>query len=196
MAEKLSEFDFVEKAVKNLRKPPYKGIHSVYSGFNQAFREYFNKDPVDATTRLAQEGKIVTQPVKGGVMLYLPEDAPELTVKKVLDTILVGERLSEHEFVIKAIKKLRKPPYKGIHSVYSGFNQAFREYFNKDPVEVTTRLAQERKIVTQIVKGGVMLYLPEDAPSKRTNALDKILRDEKPTDQLEILGPAEDENKS
>ena len=29
------------------------------------------------------------------------------------------------------LSQLSKPPYKGIHSVYSGFNQAFREYFNK-----------------------------------------------------------------
>ena len=25
------------------------------------------------------------------------------------------KKLSEHEFVIRAIRKLRKPPYKGIH---------------------------------------------------------------------------------
>ena len=35
--------------------------------------------------------------------------------------------LNEEEFVFRAIKRLRKPPYKGIHSVYSGFNQAFKE---------------------------------------------------------------------
>jgi len=29
------------------------------------------------TTQLAAEGKIVIRPVKGGVMLYLPEDAPK-----------------------------------------------------------------------------------------------------------------------
>ena len=58
-------------------------------------------------------------------------------------------KMSEEEFVIRAIKKLTKPPYKGIHSVFSGFNQAFREYFNKDPVEVTKRLAQEGKIVSR-----------------------------------------------
>ncbi len=29
------------------------------------------------TNKLAQEGKIVIRPVKGGVMLYLPDDAPE-----------------------------------------------------------------------------------------------------------------------
>lgn len=74
--EKVSEYEFVVRAIKTLRRPPYKGIHSVYSGFNQAFKDYFNKDPVEATTRLADEGKIVTAPVKGSTLLYLPEEAP------------------------------------------------------------------------------------------------------------------------
>jgi len=43
------------------------------------------------------------------------------------------KKISEYDFVVKAIKKLRKPPYKGIHSVYSGFNQAFKEYFGTNP---------------------------------------------------------------
>lgn len=87
------------------------------------------------------------------------------------------ERLSEYEFVLRAIQKLRNPPYKGIHSVYSGFNRAFKEYFDKNPVEATTRLAQEGKIATRPVKGGVMLYLPEEAPPARgaKGVLDKIL---------------------
>jgi hypothetical protein len=40
------------------------------------------------TKRLAEEGKIVTRPVKGGVMLYLPQDAPkaaEDALAKILD---------------------------------------------------------------------------------------------------------------
>ncbi len=90
MEEKISEYEFVVRAIKKLKKPPYKGIHSVYSGFNQAFREYFNKDPVEATTKLAKEGKIVTRPVKGGATLYLPEDAPSQS-KGVLDRILGGD---------------------------------------------------------------------------------------------------------
>ena len=87
-------------------------------------------------------------------------------------------RLSEHEFVIKTIKKLSHPPYKGIHSVYSGFNHDFREYFQKDPVEVTTRLAQEGKITTQPGKGGAKLYLPEDAPTGSKVLYNKILAEE------------------
>ena len=106
------------------------------------------------------------------------------------------KNISEYDFVVKAIKKLRKPPYKGIHVVYSGFNQAFREYFNKDPVEVTTKLAEEGKIVTRPVRGGVTLYLPEDAPAPRVAkiALDKILGEDKPEKGLEILGPADEES--
>jgi hypothetical protein len=87
--KKISEYDFIVRAIKKLRTPPYKGIHSVYSGFNQAFRDYFDGDPVKATNRLAQEGKIVTRPVKGGALLYLPEDAPGAAVSKtVLNKIL------------------------------------------------------------------------------------------------------------
>lgn len=83
-------------------------------------------------------------------------------------------KLSEEEFFRRAIKKLRGN-YKGIHSVYSGFNQAFRQYFGTNPVETTQRLAQEGKISIRPVKGGVLLYLPEDAPNSPANVLNKIL---------------------
>ncbi|MEW6109487.1 MAG: hypothetical protein AB1632_10025 [Nitrospirota bacterium] len=89
MAEKLSHEEFVKKAIVSLRKEGYKGIHTVYSGFNEAFKKYFDGDnPVEATNRLAKEGKIIIRPVKGGVMLYLPEEAPgaggaEQTLKKM-----------------------------------------------------------------------------------------------------------------
>jgi hypothetical protein len=77
MSEKLSYEEFVKKAIVSLRKEGYKGIHSVYSGFNNAFKKYFDgENPVEVTNNLAREGKIVVRPVKGGVMLYLPEDAP------------------------------------------------------------------------------------------------------------------------
>ncbi len=75
MSEKLSYEEFVKKAIVRLRKEGYKGIHSVYSGFNSAFKKYYDgENPVDVTNKLAKEGKIIVRPVKGGVMLYLPED--------------------------------------------------------------------------------------------------------------------------
>lgn len=77
MSEKLSHDEFVKKAIMSLRKEGYKGIHSVYSGFNEAFKKYFDgENPVEVTNKLALEGKVVVRPVKGGVMLYLPEEAP------------------------------------------------------------------------------------------------------------------------
>jgi hypothetical protein len=86
-------------------------------------------------------------------------------------------KLTEEEFVRRAVKKLRGK-YKGIHTVYSGFNSAFKEYFGTNPVEATQKLASEGKINIRPVKGGVMIYLPEDAPNTATNILDKILADD------------------
>jgi hypothetical protein len=77
MAEKMNHEEFVKKAIVSLRKEGYKGIHSVYSGFNSAFKKYFDgDDPVTTTNKLASEGKVVIRPVKGGVMLYLSEESP------------------------------------------------------------------------------------------------------------------------
>lgn len=77
MEERLSHEAFIKKAIISLRKEGFKGIHTVYSGFNEAFKKYFpGEDPVEATNALFKEGKITIRPVKGGVMLYLPEDAP------------------------------------------------------------------------------------------------------------------------
>src|SRR5512136_476281 len=101
---KLTEEEFVTLAIKKLRKPPYRGIHSVYSGFNEAFRKYFSTNPVDATTRLAAEGKIETRPFKGGVMLFLPGEAPKRpSIEDTLQLILDNRSLSEEEFVTEGI---------------------------------------------------------------------------------------------
>jgi len=76
MEERLSHEEFVKKAIVSLRKEGYKGIHTVYSGFNEAFKKYFaGENPIEATNSLAKEGKVVIRAVKGGVMLYLPEEA-------------------------------------------------------------------------------------------------------------------------
>jgi hypothetical protein len=78
MVEKLSYEEFVKQAIVKLRTGNYKGIHSVYSGFNEAFKKYFDgENPVEVTNKLAEEGKVVIRPTKGGVVLYLPEEAPQ-----------------------------------------------------------------------------------------------------------------------
>jgi hypothetical protein len=79
MKSKLSPEEFVKLAIGRLRLENYKGIHSVYSGFNDAFKSYFDgANPIDATGELARLGRIVLRPVKGGVMLYLPGEGPEM----------------------------------------------------------------------------------------------------------------------
>jgi hypothetical protein len=75
--QKLNHEEFIKRAIVSLRKESYKGIHTVYSGFNEAFKDYFDgEDPIKVTNKLASEGKIIIRPVKGGVMLYLPEESP------------------------------------------------------------------------------------------------------------------------
>jgi hypothetical protein len=179
--KKLTEEEFVVQAIKKLRKEPFRGIHSVYSGFNEAFRKYFGTNPVEATTKLAAEGKIETRPFKGGMMLFLPGEAPKRpTTDEIIQIITDGNpSISEESFVIEGIKKLRKEPYRGINSVFSGLNEAFRKYFNRDPIEVTNKLASEGKIEVVPMRGGkgVMIYLPGDGPRgrKTDEALKKIL---------------------
>jgi hypothetical protein len=78
MKAKIGHEEFVRLAVAKLRLENYKGIHSVYSGFNEAFKTYFEgTNPIEVTGELARQGKITLRPVRGGVMLYLPEDGPQ-----------------------------------------------------------------------------------------------------------------------
>jgi hypothetical protein len=179
---KLTEEEFVVQAIKRLKKDPYRGIHSVYSGFNEAFRKYFGANPVEATTRLTAEGKIETRPFKGGAMIFLPGEAPKRPSSEEVIQMVLGPgnpSLSEEEFVLEAIQKLRKDPYRGIHSVFSGFNEAFRKHFNKDPIEFTSKMASAGKVEIIPVRSGkgVMLYLPGESPKgkKTDEALKKIL---------------------
>lgn len=88
----LSPEEFVLKAIERLRTPPYKGIHTVFSGFNEAFRHYFPLiDPVAFTNQLAKEGKIVIRPVRKGVMLYKASDAPDIVAGKEALKKIIGD---------------------------------------------------------------------------------------------------------
>ncbi len=115
-------------------------------------------------------------------MLFLPGEAPKRPSAEEIIQLVMGsgsQSLSEEEFVVEGIKKLRKDPYKGIHSVFSGFNDAFRKHFNKDPIEITSKMASagEVEIIPLRSGKGVMLYLPGEGPRgrKTDEALKKIL---------------------
>ena len=91
-------------------------------------------------------------------------------------------KLSHAQFTKRAITALRTDGYKGIHTVYSGFNAAFREYYGEDsdPITATKNLHEAGEIVVRYAKGGAVIYLPGDAPEKKDNkgkeALQKVLK--------------------
>jgi len=82
--------EFVRRAVERLRKGTARSIHTVYSGFNSAWREYYGTDPIDGVKALEKAGVCVTHPTKGGARLYLAEDAPRrrATPEEVVGIIL------------------------------------------------------------------------------------------------------------
>jgi len=77
-----SPFRGVDKTGK-----PYKGVHSVFSGFNEAFRTLFKADPVEATQEAVKEGYIVSRPSYRGATLYLPEEAPKSKAQESLEAL-------------------------------------------------------------------------------------------------------------
>jgi hypothetical protein len=91
---------FVLLAIDRLRKPGYKGIHVVFSGFNEAFKlRYPNLNSRDVTDAMVKAGTLVVIPATRGVMLYRPEDAParansEARARSTLATILGEEKAS------------------------------------------------------------------------------------------------------
>lgn len=75
---------FATRAIKGLHDLDVKkgygqsvGIHSVFSGFNSLITEEYGIDCYQATAELQAAGFGV-KPVKGGVRLYLPEDAKNM----------------------------------------------------------------------------------------------------------------------
>ena len=104
--------EFVTKLIPYLRKantkyPNAKGVHSVFSGFNDAVRAYIAKtsgkavDTIERSTvyealdSLIEEKKLYRRPVKKGFLMYLPKDwkaiQAQSTVKSaesILDAIM------------------------------------------------------------------------------------------------------------
>jgi hypothetical protein len=85
----MTQEEFILKAIEKLPTPGKKGIHTVFSGFNNAFREYFKgADPIKATQAAAAKGLITTFPVKKGAMLYKAGEGPKNNGADVLAKIL------------------------------------------------------------------------------------------------------------
>lgn len=59
-----------------------KGIHAVYSGYNTAYKAKFGEESKGIIDAMEADGQLVKQFRKGGVMLYLPSDAPKADFAK------------------------------------------------------------------------------------------------------------------
>ena len=91
------------------------------------------------------------------------------------------EKLTHKEFVLRALKALAKPPYKGIHVVYSGFNEAFRQYYGAEPRPVIDAMVDEGFLASHVARGGAIIMLATEEGKKHREdrecdaALTKIL---------------------
>lgn len=64
-------------------KGQYKGVHTVWSGYNDGFESVFEGyDAKTETQRMVAEGKLASAPRRGGVIIYPPADAPSNTHDK------------------------------------------------------------------------------------------------------------------
>lgn len=73
--KKLTPTEFILKAIRDLRSPGYRGIHTVFSGFNEAFRAHFpGLDPVKTTKRLFKAGVITLKHVRGGAYITISSE--------------------------------------------------------------------------------------------------------------------------
>ncbi|OGP62900.1 MAG: hypothetical protein A2170_14135 [Deltaproteobacteria bacterium RBG_13_53_10] len=156
MSVKYSHEEFFKLAIVRLRNTSKSsGIHTVYSGFNQAFREYFKEDPIKVTQELASDGKIELRPVKGGVMIYLPGEAPQRvdSGKKVLSKILKEPPETEKGLVDKVLREIAPKGPKKFPEDFLGKEEEYDEMFTietpgtplqLDPNSQTTIISPKR----------------------------------------------------
>ena len=95
---------------------------------------------------------------------------------------MTDEKLSYLKYTQRAIRALRNEKSKGIHVVYSSFYSSFRLYFDEEPRPIIDQLVKDGLIESKIVKGGIMIYHPGEAPKSRDKTakevVDKILSEE------------------
>lgn len=125
----------------------------------------------DETFIIHREGKSVS------ILLKQPTKKEEVR-KMVKRTKKSREQveLTTEQFALRAIETLRVDGHIGIHTVFSGFNEAFRTYFpRKDPVVEMNKLAAAGKIAIRPAKRGAIISPPDAAsPSDAATTLRKM----------------------
>lgn len=77
--KKLTKEEFVIQGIEKLRIGSYKGIHVVFTGFNEAFKRYFGEPSRVTVDKMVTEGLVEGHPEKGGFMLYKKGEMPLVT---------------------------------------------------------------------------------------------------------------------
>ena len=93
---------FVLIALRVLENKRYKYVHTVYSGFNQIFRETFNEDPVKAVHAVASYGLAYVGAARGGAILGKGQSRLEFT-----ETTGMAELINEYEGVLMEFRDRR-----------------------------------------------------------------------------------------
>ena len=101
----------------------------------------------------------------------------------------MSDLLTPAVFTVRAIEKLRKDNFKGIHNVYSGFNSAARKYFNleaewdkdkginpKGVIAMRNGLVNEGVIETNPTKDGFSLYQFGEKPTNGNSPVDVLAK--------------------
>jgi hypothetical protein len=133
-------------------------------------------------TTLVSDSRFEIKKVRSTVMISLSTGEKPLMKRAPSEELdpPIGNvpRLSVEEFIEKALGVLpNNPKYPGqFHTVFSGFNRKFREYFpDLDPVVETKRLEVAGKLSLRLVRGGVILSRPiptrDELPPGKTNSL-------------------------
>ena len=97
--------------------------------------------------------------------------AKQITPQAREDT-MSGKKLTLEEFTLKCIDVNKEQTgYDGMHTVWSAYNRAVREYFGmgKDEVveAVNTMISKSKAIKMMPWKGGPKLYRTEDMPTSK-----------------------------
>ncbi len=84
-------------------------------------------------------------------------------------------KMTHSEFVLKAIIAGARSQSKGIHVVYSGFNAAFKSYFDEEARPATAQLEKDGVIAMHGCRGGAMMYKAGEEPERKDDKAAKLL---------------------
>ena len=91
---KLAPEAFVRAAIQDSCDQGWLGCHTIYSGFDEAYRAYFGTDPDDVLAQMEKDGIIRIRDARNGVgkMLYLANNfVPKAKVQDLIERITHGK---------------------------------------------------------------------------------------------------------